>query len=62
MNIEELEAHIETLEQHVARLEGIIQVILEEIEPRTIQESAAGIRQALRQASRSAVVRIAVTR
>ena len=28
MTAEEVEAHIETLEQHVARLEGIIQVIL----------------------------------
>ena len=41
--------HIETLGQHVARLEGIIQVILEEIEAGTILESAAGIREALQQ-------------
>ena len=46
---EELQAHIETLEQHFARLEGIIQVILEEIEAGTIQEAAAGIREALQQ-------------
>ena len=32
MTTDELQAHIKTLEQHVARLEGIIQVILEEIE------------------------------
>ncbi len=46
---EELNAHIETLEEHVARLEGIIYIILEEIESGTIQESAAGIRDALEQ-------------
>ncbi len=49
MTIKELQTHIETLEAHVARLEGIIQMILEEIEARTIQESAAGIREALQQ-------------
>ncbi len=41
----ELQA-LETLEEHVARLEGTIQVILEEIEAGTILESAAGIREA----------------
>ena len=35
--LNELKAHIETLEQHV--LERIIQVMLEEIEAGTIQES-----------------------
>ena len=49
MTTEELQAHIEALEEHVARLEGIIQVILEEIEAGTILESAASIREALQQ-------------
>ena len=40
-------AHIEALESHVARLEGIIHVMLEQIEAGTIQEVAADIRAAL---------------
>jgi hypothetical protein len=38
----EIAAHLETLESHVATLEGIIHVMLQEIEAGTIQESAAG--------------------
>lgn len=45
----EVAAHIETLESHVARLEGIIHVMLLEIEQGTIQESAKEIRAALPQ-------------
>ncbi len=44
---DEVKAHIETLESHVARLEGIIAVMLMELENGTIQESAAEIRAAL---------------
>ena len=44
---EEVAAHIESLESHVARLEGILHVMLEEIEKGTIQENAAAIRAAL---------------
>ncbi len=44
---EEVAAHIESLESHVARLEGILHVMLEEIERGTIQENAAAIRAAL---------------
>lgn len=43
----EVAAHIETLESHVARLEGIIHVMLLEIENGTIEQSAAEIRSAL---------------
>lgn len=43
----EVAIHIETLESHVARLEGIIHVMLVEIENGTIQESAKEIRAAL---------------
>jgi hypothetical protein len=43
----EIAAHIESLETHVARLEGIIHVMLLEIEAGTIQETAAEIRAAL---------------
>jgi hypothetical protein len=39
--------HLETLESHVARLEGIIHVMLLELEAGTIQTSAAQIRAAL---------------
>ena len=39
--------HLETLEGHVARLEGIIHVMLLELEAGTIQTSAAEIRAAL---------------
>ena len=45
----EVAAHIETLESHVARLEGIIHLMLLEIEQGTIQESAKEIRAALPQ-------------
>ena len=38
---------LETLEGHVARLEGIIHVMLQELEAGTIQNSAADIRAAL---------------
>ena len=38
---------LETLEGHVARLEGIIHVMLQELEAGTIQSSAADIRAAL---------------
>lgn len=40
-------AHLETLESHVATLEGIIHVMLQEIEAGTIQESAGEIRATL---------------
>ena len=43
----EVAAHIESLESHVARLEGILHVMLEELERGTIQENAAAIRAAL---------------
>jgi len=36
-------AHLETLESHVATLEGIIHVMLQEIETGTIQESAVEV-------------------
>jgi predicted transcriptional regulator len=45
--IHELRAHVGILEEHVARLESIIQVMLEEIEAGTIQETAKSIREAL---------------
>jgi len=44
---EDTAAHIESLESHVARLEGVIHVMLEEMEKGTIQENAAAIRAAL---------------
>ena len=46
-DVEELKAHIETLETHVARLEGIIHVMLEQIEAGTIEKAAASIQEAL---------------
>ncbi len=49
MTNEELKVHLETLEEHVARLEGIIHVMLEELESGTIQESAARIRTLMKQ-------------
>ncbi len=49
MSYEELRDHVDTLEQHVARLESVIQVMLEEIEAGTIRDSAASIRAALQQ-------------
>ena len=45
--VEELRVHIEALETHVARLEGIIHVMLEQIEAGTIEEAAASIRETL---------------
>ncbi len=42
--VEELRVHIETVETHVARLEGILYVLLEQLEAGTIEESAASIR------------------
>ena len=45
--IEELRVHVEALETHVARLEGIIHVMLEQAEAGTLGEAAASIRQAL---------------
>ena len=45
--IRELREHVEILEEHVARLESIIQVMLEDIDAGTIQETAASIREAL---------------
>ena len=44
--VEELQAHIETLETHVARLEGIIHVMLEQAEAGT-EKAPASIREAL---------------
>ena len=44
---EEVMAHLETVESHVARLEGVIHVMLEQIESGTIQEAAADIRATL---------------
>lgn len=41
------EARIESLESHVALLEGVLHVMLQEIENGTIQESAGEIRRAL---------------
>ena len=40
----ELKNHIDSLETHVARLEGIMFVMLEQLEAGTIQETAAQIR------------------
>lgn len=44
---QEVAAHLEALESHVARLEGVLHVMLQEIENGTIQDSAAEIRAAL---------------
>ncbi len=44
---EELRERIETIETHVARLEGVIHVLLEQLEAGTIAETAADIRAAL---------------
>ena len=44
---QEVAAHLEALETHVARLEGVLHVMLQEIENGTIQDSAAEIRAAL---------------
>lgn len=45
--IEELKNHIEVLEGHVARVEGILYVLLEQLEAGTIEELAASIREQL---------------
>ncbi len=49
--VDELKLHIETLETHVARLEGIIHVMLEQLEAGTIQETAAQIKETLPRSS-----------
>ena len=46
-DIEELRTQVESLESHVARLEGVLFVLLEQIEAGTIQETVAQIREAL---------------
>lgn len=43
----EVAAHLATLESHVARLEGILHVMLLELEAGSIQTTAAEIRAAL---------------
>ena len=43
----ELEMRVEVLSEHVARLEGVIDVMLQEAENGTLQGSAASIRAAL---------------
>jgi len=43
----ELEAQVEILSEHVARLEGVIDVVLQEAENGTLEQAAAGIRAAL---------------
>ncbi len=45
--VEEVKVHLEALETHVARLEGIIHVMLEQAEAGTLEEAAASIREAL---------------
>ena len=45
-DVEELKVHIESLETHVARLEGILYVLLEQVAG-TIEESATSIREQL---------------
>ena len=40
----DLKVHIDSLETHVARLEGILYVMLEQLETGTIRETAAQIR------------------
>jgi hypothetical protein len=44
---EEVSARIESLESHVALLEGVLHVMLQEIANGTIQDSAPEIRAAL---------------
>jgi hypothetical protein len=44
---DEIDARMESLESHVALLEGVLHVMLQEIEKGTIQESALEIRAAL---------------
>jgi len=44
---DDVAAHLEALESHVARLEAIVRIMLEQIENGTIEETAADIRAAL---------------
>jgi hypothetical protein len=43
----ELELQVEILSEHVARLEGVIDVMLQEAENGTLEQAAASIRAAL---------------
>ncbi len=43
----ELEMRVEVLSEHVARLEGVIDVMLQEAENGTLEQAAAEIRAAL---------------
>jgi hypothetical protein len=43
----ELEVQVEILSEHVARLEGVIDVMLQEAENGTLKQTAASIRAAL---------------
>ena len=43
----ELEVQVEILSEHVARLEGVIDVMLQEAENGTLEQTAASIRVAL---------------
>ena len=45
--VEQLRVHIEALETHLARLEGVVHDMLEELESGDIRETAAEIRKAL---------------
>ena len=45
----ELEMRVEVLSEHVARLEGVIDVMLQEAENGTLEQAAAEIRAALAQ-------------
>ena len=47
VKLSEFEGRIELLEEHVVNLEGTIQVILEALDKRTIEDSAKSIREAL---------------
>ena len=47
--MDELEQRVEVLSEHVALLEGVINVLLQEAERGRLQESAASIRAALPQ-------------
>ena len=43
----ELEMRVEVLSEHVAKFEGVIDVILQEVENGTLEQTAASIRVAL---------------
>ncbi len=45
--MDDLEERVEVLSEHVARLEGVINVLLQEAEHGRLQECAASIRAAL---------------